>query len=180
MPIALSLSTLNDHMTVLRNLLMRSGERETRRSWQTNHKEINMSNKKFARTFLLAGLALLSTAVVAQGRVDVGKREYDNNCAVCHGTTGKGGGPYVELLKRNPPDLTTLAKSNGGIFPVNRVYEFIEGAGPGHGTRDMPIWGKAYSIKAAEYYIDVNYDQESWVRSRILALVEYLNRLQVK
>jgi len=44
----------------------------------------------------------------------------------------------------------------------------------------MAIWGRAYNIKAAEYYVDVPYDQEAWVRSRILALAEYLNRLQVK
>jgi mono/diheme cytochrome c family protein len=179
-PIDLPLSSLNDHPTVVRNLFLKAGECESRRSWQTNHKEINMSNKKFTRTFLLAGLALLSTAVVAQGRVDVGKREYDNNCAVCHGSNGKGGGPYVELLKRSPPDLTTLAKSNGGIFPVNRSFEVIEGAGAGHGTRDMPIWGQAYSVKAAEYYVDMPYNQEAFMRSRILALIEYINRLQVK
>jgi mono/diheme cytochrome c family protein len=139
-----------------------------------------MSIRFASKALLLAAGVVLGGTVVAQERVDVGKREYDNNCAVCHGANGKGGGPYVELLKRSPPDLTTLAKANGGIFPVNRAYEVIEGAGAGHGTRDMPIWGKAYSIKAAEYYIDVPYNQEAFVRSRILALIEYLNRLQVK
>jgi hypothetical protein len=28
-------------------------------------------------------------------------------------------------------------------------------AGVGHGTRDMPIWGQEYGVKAAEYYMDV-------------------------
>jgi len=44
----------------------------------------------------------------------------------------------------------------------------------------MPIWGQQYSVKAAEYYIDVPYNQEAYVRGRILSLVEYLNRLQAK
>ena len=124
--------------------------------------------------------AAAAMAQPAQQRVDFGKREFDNNCASCHGRDGKGGGPYVELLKRSPPDLSTLSKRNGGVFPMSKVYDVIEGAGPGHGGRDMPIWGQDYSVKAAEYYMDVPYDREAFVRSRILALAEYLNRLQAK
>lgn len=123
---------------------------------------------------------MAATAMAQQPKVDLGKREYDNNCAVCHGRDGKGNGPYVELLRRSPPDLTTMSKRNGGVFPVSRSYEVIEGAGAGHGTRDMPIWGMDYSVKAAEYYVDVPYDSQAYVRGRILSLIEYLNRLQAK
>ncbi len=85
------------------------------------------------------------------------------------------------MLKRSASDLTTLQKRNGGIFPMARVYETIEGVGVAeHGTRDMPVWGREFSIKAAEYYVDVPYNQEAYVRARILALVEYLSRLQAK
>lgn len=56
----------------------------------------------------------------------------------------------------------------------------IEGAGVSHGTRDMPIWGQDYRVRAAEYYMDVPYDSELFVRTRILALAEYLSRLQAK
>ncbi len=132
------------------------------------------------RRALVAALALASAGVMAQQRVDMGKREYDNNCAACHGSSGKGNGPYAELLRKSPPDLTMMAKRNGGVFPMSRAYEVIEGAGVGHGTRDMPIWGQDYNVKAAEYYMDVPYNPEAYVRTRILALVEYLNRLQTK
>jgi hypothetical protein len=47
----------------------------------------------------------------------------------------------------------------------------------------MPVWGRDYSqesAKAGEYYLDVPYDMEMYVRSRILALIDYLNRLQAK
>jgi hypothetical protein len=44
----------------------------------------------------------------------------------------------------------------------------------------MPIWGQRYKIAAAAYYIDVPYNEEAFVRTRILSLVEYLSRLQVK
>ena len=139
-----------------------------------------MQMHAWARQALVAAFALGAGAVMAQQRVDMGKREYDNNCAACHGASGKGNGAYADLLKKSPPDLTTMARRNGGVFPMARAYDVIEGAGVGHGTRDMPIWGQDYSVKAAEYYMDVPYSQEAYVRTRILALVEYLNRLQTK
>lgn len=144
---------------------------------------MHKSSTTAMRRLVAVALTLSAAAAMAQPaqqRVDIGKREYDNNCAVCHGRDGKGGGSYAELLKRSPPDLTALSKRNGGVFPMARVYEVIEGAGPGHGGRDMPIWGQDYSVKAAEYFIDVPYDREAYIRSRILALAEYLNRLQDK
>jgi len=139
-----------------------------------------MKARHFKRIGCVAIAALMATGAVAQQKVDLGKREYDNNCATCHGLDGKGNGPYVEMLKRSPPDLSTMARRNGGIFPVAKAYDVVEGAGPGHGGRDMPIWGKDYSVKAAEYYVDVPYDREAFVRARILSLIEYVNRLQAK
>jgi mono/diheme cytochrome c family protein len=134
-------------------------------------------------TVSAAGLALLCGASLAQTttKVDLGKQEYNASCAVCHGSTGKGNGPYTPLLKIAPPDMTQLAKQNGGVLPINRLYEMIEGIGvPSHGTRDMPIWGRAYRLQAGEYYVDTPYDAEAFVRTRILSLVEYINRLQMK
>ncbi len=132
------------------------------------------------RNHLLLAVALSACAAAqAQGTpADAGKREYDSNCANCHGVDGKGHGPYNEFLQRSAPDLTKLAARNGGVFPLSRVYEVIEGAGAAHGSRDMPIWGQDYKVRAGEYYMDVPYDPEVYVRTRILALIEYVNRLQ--
>jgi len=140
-------------------------------------------SKLIYSTLSAAGLALLCGASLAQTttKVDLGKQEYNASCAVCHGSTGKGNGPYTPLLKIAPPDMTQLAKQNGGVLPINRLYEMIEGIGvPSHGTRDMPIWGRAYRLQAGEYYVDTPYDAEAFVRTRILSLVEYINRLQMK
>lgn len=139
-----------------------------------------MSMHPAIRALALTGLALASAAVLAQRGTDLGKREYDNNCAVCHGSDGKGSGAFTDFLKRTPPELNMMARKNGGVFPVSRAFEIIEGAGPGHGTREMPIWGQQYKITAGEYYVDVPYNSEAFVRTRILALVEYLSRLQLK
>lgn len=138
---------------------------------------------RFSATVLAA---LLCSAALAQSPpparpTDFGKREFETNCASCHGVSGKGNGPLVELLRRSPPDLTMLAKNNQGVFPMNRLYQVVEGAGvPAHGARDMPVWGRAYRIEDAQYYMDVPYDPEALVRSRLLALLEYINRLQVR
>jgi mono/diheme cytochrome c family protein len=125
-------------------------------------------------------LGAVSAAALAQGKVDLGKREFDAKCAVCHGKDGKGLGPYAEQLKRTLPDLTTMARRNGGVFPVSKTYATIEGAGPGHGTRDMPVWGLDYTIQASEALPDLPYNQAIYVRTRIMALLEYLNQIQLK
>ena len=79
-------------------------------------------------------------------------------------------------------DLSRLSSGNGGVFPVSRVYGALNGSrmSKGHGTTDMPIWGNIYKVKAAEYYMEIPYDQEAFVRARILALIDYLARMQEK
>jgi mono/diheme cytochrome c family protein len=136
-----------------------------------------------SRWIVVACAALACTTAAAQqaqGRVDVGKRDFDSNCAVCHGTSGKGNGPYAPYLKSALPDLTTLAKRNGGVFPMAKVYDTIEAAGAGHGSRDMPVWGRVFSVDAADYYFEVPVNLDAIVRGRMLTLTEYINRLQAK
>lgn len=131
------------------------------------------------------GMGSFASAADKMLKADPGKREFENSCALCHGKDGKGTGAIVDLLKKSPSDLTVLAKKNNGVFPFARVYAVIDGreAVKGHGDRDMPAWGDRYSSdteRAAEYYRDVPYDAEMYARSRILALIDYLNRIQVK
>ena len=115
------------------------------------------------------------------GPVDFGKREFMSNCASCHGPGGKGDGPLTDLLTKSPPDLTRLAARNGGVLPIARLYEVIDGTGvASHGSRDMPVWGLDYKTQAAEHYMEAPYDPEAYTRGRILALLEYINRLQAK
>lgn len=114
-------------------------------------------------------------------RPDPGKREFETRCASCHGVTGKGNGPVTDLLRRSPPDLTQLARSNGGILPMERLYQSIMGdAVAAHGSRDMPVWGMVYRTDAAGYYGDVPYDADAYVRARVLSLLEYIARMQAR
>ena len=104
--------------------------------------------------------------------VDVGNMEYQSSCATCHGTDGKGNGPVTKDLKTRPADLTVLTKNNNGVFPVDTIYEIIDGRRSitSHGSREMPIWGNAF----------LSFGPENVVRSRIMAIIDYLNRIQVK
>lgn len=112
----------------------------------------------------------------------IGEAEYINSCAQCHGAGGKGDGVIAGYLETRLPDLTQLQKENNGVFPVARVYDVIDGSdmqGP-HGSSEMPAWGFRYS-KRAPAMLGLDYgmaDQEVFVRTRILALVEYISSLQ--
>lgn len=141
-------------------------------------------NRKVTAAAVLWAVFACGQAIGADGK-DAGKREYLNRCAVCHGPSGKGDGGALDILKVAPADLTMLSKKNGGIFPFDRVYAVIDGRQmmKGHGTRDMPIWGRELSMegaKADEYFAGMPYDMEMYVRSRILALIDYLNRIQAR
>ncbi len=141
-----------------------------------------MSTKLF-RTFVVAASAsVFAGSAVSAERFDIGKREYDANCVVCHGVKGKGDGPFNEYLRVKTPDLTVLTRNNGGLFPVNRVLEVIDGRTQvkGHGTREMPIWGNVYNSQASPQFDDYPHNAEIFIWARTLALIDYLNRLQVK
>ena len=117
------------------------------------------------------------------GSRDFGRREYERSCASCHGASGKGDGVLAGLLIKNPSDLTQLSRGNQGVFPFQRLYQVIEGEGlPVHGTREMPVWGREYRLEDGQYFTDspTPYDPQALVRSRILSLLEYINRLQVR
>lgn len=132
----------------------------------------------------LAVLPAVASAQQATRDIDIGQREFEANCAVCHGVSGKGDGPMAGYLTEKAADLTVLSKNNDGAFPFNEVYETIDGRKwvQAHGARDMPIWGRQYELAAREYYRDypAPYDSEGFVRGRILALVSYIHDLQGK
>jgi len=126
---------------------------------------------------LLAGCAGLATS-------DVGQEEYQSKCATCHGVSGKGDGPQARFLATKPADLTVLAKNNGGVFPVSRVHEIIDGRleVAAHGPRLMPVWGDEFLFDETRHSQDVSpqafSDREARVNARVQALVDYLSRLQ--
>lgn len=147
-----------------------------------------MKTAAFKWLFITNTIAGFIVGSAAQD-IDVGKMEYQSSCAPCHGIDAKGGGPVSNALKTRPSDLTALAKKNNGVFPVDAVYKIIDGrdAIGSHGTREMPIWGyrfvppQHYSLKKADDYIYLPpASPETVVQGRILAVIDYLNRIQQK
>lgn len=125
----------------------------------------------------------LAASLASAADRSIGEREYVNKCVMCHGVSGKGDGWFTSFLKVRPPTLTQLKKNNGGVFPFDSVYAVIDGRKQVlvHGSREMPIWGAEYRVESGrefDVYYGLIYVDEGVVRARILALIDYLSRLQ--
>ncbi len=96
---------------------------------------------------------------------------YRAYCASCHGKTGKGDGPVAPELKATVPDLTAIARNNGGEFPEARVRRIIIGEGmiASHGSWEMPVWGPIF------HQIEEDVDRGN---VRLENLVKYLESIQ--
>ena len=142
-----------------------------------------MKKEDMSRWAFLPFLALLmwfacsrgpQQAPPAAGGISSGPEMYTAYCASCHGVTGKGDGPAASALKVAPPDLTVLAKRNGGRYPDGQIYQIIEwgGAIASHGSREMPVWGVAFRPLTRE--------NQKQVSDRIKVLTDYIGTLQQK
>jgi|ERR1019366_2205821 mono/diheme cytochrome c family protein len=130
----------------------------------------------------LFGLAVLGAAQKPQIKTvpirpapaESGQAMFSEYCAVCHGKDGKGSGLAVPALKVQPSDLTTLSKRNGGSFPSAHVFNVIRLGGDvaAHGSKDMPMWGRAFSALSAH--------EDAVVQQRIGNLTNYVKFLQEK
>lgn len=148
-----------------------------------------MNTAIISRKLVLVPLAAVlltasSVALAAQPEhFDVGKAEYESSCAVCHGAKGKGNGPMRSQLVKRVPDITLLARHNHGVFPFDHVYQVIDGRAQvlAHGPREMPVWGRIFTRQSSIYFENFPImDAEAAARSRIMALAEYIYRLQAK
>jgi mono/diheme cytochrome c family protein len=104
-----------------------------------------------------------------------GTYAYRTSCAFCHGLQGKGDGPRSDSLRFQPPDLTLLARHNGGKFPARLVVKIVDGRKPvdGHGGPDMPVWGDAFKNS------ETGFDEEK-VKLKIRSVVDHLATIQEK
>lgn len=100
-----------------------------------------------------------------------GKDLYAAYCASCHGMDAKGAGPASAAMKKRPPDLTMLARRNGGVFPSAKVESTITGVTlkGAHGSSEMPVWGPVFRR--------VERDQDLGL-VRVANLVKYLESIQ--
>jgi mono/diheme cytochrome c family protein len=106
-------------------------------------------------------------------KIPSGAELYREHCAVCHGSDLRGGSPAPSPY-RTPPDLTTLARRQGGIFPDAYVSDVLKTGAmlPAHGPAEMPVWGTAFS---AGERLD-----PAQVKVRIDELVNFIRSQQVR
>lgn len=128
---------------------------------------------------LLAAIRLGFGSANADDLTRSGEAEFSMYCADCHGDDARGGGPRAFGLTIPPPDLTQLAERRGGAFPREHVTALIDGRASvsGHGSREMPVWGKWFKIEAEDGLGGAEGDEGS-IGKRINALVEYLISIQ--
>jgi mono/diheme cytochrome c family protein len=138
--------------------------------------------KVTVRCLLLAGgLLHAGAAVGAQGPPQsprpsltasvAGADSFELYCAPCHGSKGLGDGPVAPALRTRPADLTTLAQRSGGVYPRDRVFDFVSGTGrtlAAHGTTEMPIWGGLFRA----------FEADAVARQRMLNVVAHIETLQ--
>ena len=127
----------------------------------------------------LVAMSVSFPAVSFAASSDAGKKDYLENCAPCHGADGKGKGQALYVIPNvKPPDLTVLARNNGGVFPTQRVYNSIDGRNgiPSHERFDMPFWGTTFQREGKEF----TPASDAEVKARIMKIVDYIKTIQQK
>ena len=101
-----------------------------------------------------------------------GARLFAENCTVCHGQDGKGGGPLAVAKNLTPPDLTALAARTNGKFPVEHVSDKLRHGGgeDADGGKTMPVWTKIFAHECGDAY----------ARHAITELEKFLKTIQEK
>jgi len=129
--------------------------------------------------FAFSVIGALGVGQAQAQNADIGKALYMDNCAACHGESGKGDGDMAGVMTIPAPNLTLLAKSNDGVFPLLKVIHIIDGRTGirAHGGQ-MPLFGSVFSGRPDRAPGDYTGIVEA--RGRILSLAMYLETIQQK
>jgi hypothetical protein len=114
------------------------------------------------------------------GQLVVGKADFDEYCAGCHGANGAGNGSTTNVIPGiKPADLTKIAAANGGVFPAEKVADMIDGRRqiPSHQRFDMPFWGVNFQQPGGKEFTP---ESEAKARARIDMIVSYIKTMQTK
>lgn len=99
----------------------------------------------------VAGMTVFVNASAETAQMDVvkkGETHYLFFCAHCHGVNADGKGPYADLLKISPVNLTTL-KNSSDESVTERVLKAVDGrhkVGEGQ-KKDMPVFSDNLEVK---------------------------------
>ena len=127
-----------------------------------------------AGVMLAPGLVPSATAQQYQ-QTPTGAEVYRTYCASCHGASARGDGPLASVMTRKPPNLTEMARRNGGQFPSELAFRTIDGRQPvrGHGGPDMPVWGDVFTRSR-------DFGDAERLKAAIQSLVDFLDSIQLR
>lgn len=152
---------------------------------RANNKE-DAQMPSFKKIAIAALGVVLTTGAGALAQDAIGKDEFQQRCAACHGMDGRGDGVVAGLFALPPKNLVGLSKANDGVFPRERVYNSIAGTHKiaGHGSSEMPLWGRYFTDEVRRKGIadptPMQKAESDIVRGRILSLVYYIESIQAE
>src|SRR5262245_10301373 len=129
-----------------------------------------------AFVFLVILLILATVAARAQDFTGYsGAQLYERFCASCHGDKGEGDGVVAASFNIIVPDLTRIARRQGGVFPEEQIKRIIDGRKtlPPHGAREMPVWGFEFYVQNAKQA-----DPQRATEQMVARLTDYLRSIQ--
>ncbi|MEE4345409.1 MAG: c-type cytochrome [Paracoccaceae bacterium] len=120
-------------------------------------------------------------AIVACATVDMpepveGEILFEQNCAICHGNTGRGDGMLAKSLTPPPPDLTRITFRERDVFPRTRVLSVIDGYTRQAPDETMPEFGLLLEGETVPVVLEDG--KLSPVPRPLAALLVYLESIQ--
>jgi len=131
--------------------------------------------KRYILIAVAAGLAACAPDWMPEP--DEGARLYSDNCAACHGATGRGDGDLAGDLETPPSDLTLISYRAQGAFPTVQVLSQIDGYTRMQ-NRDqvMPEYGAL--LQGDTVPVQLGENEFSPVPRPLAALLSYLESIQ--
>jgi mono/diheme cytochrome c family protein len=125
----------------------------------------------------LSFLALQACTMALSVSPAAGRSIYDDKCAVCHGSDGKGNGPLASDLETLPPDLTKIAARRDGVWPMLEVMSIVDGYSQRYlpGT-EMPIYDEFLEGDLVTF--DTGNGMQHQTPAGLLAIAKYLETIQ--
>jgi mono/diheme cytochrome c family protein len=131
---------------------------------------------------LIVGVAFLGLgAIVACATVDMpepveGEILFEQNCAICHGSAGRGDGILAKSLTPPPPDLTRITFRERDVFPRTRMLSVIDGYTRQAPDETMPEFGLLLEGETVPVVLEDG--KLSPVPRPLAALLVYLESIQ--